>query len=81
MGHGGKFISTPIPTSSIVTAYAALGNLRDAVKRTEELLDHLAEYPDDASGWEGLTLYRDRLRSRGVTLVQVLNGLIRSQEQ
>lgn len=81
MGHGGKFNGDRVPTGSVVTAYAALGNMADAVKRTEELVDRIGEDPNDTEAWKGLELYAERLKSRGMTVVQTVKSLLRSQEK
>lgn len=81
MGSGGKFKSDPVPVGNVVEAYAAMGNLRDAIDRTEKLIDHIGQYPDDPSAWEGMKLYQERIKTRSMTLVRVIGNLIRSQEK
>lgn len=79
MGSGGKFREDNIPVGMITTAYAAIGNLKDAVAKTEELIDSLGTDPNNAETWKGLEAYSDRLKSRGVTLVTVIRTLLKSQ--
>ena len=80
MGSGGKFVETPVPLGAIVEAYAALGNLRDALDKTESLIDHLGNNPDDPSGWEGLEVWEGRVKGRSITLVSILRKMRKSQE-
>lgn len=80
MGSGGKFISTPVPIGSIVSAYAAMGNLSEAIDKAEKLVDHLGQHPDDPDAWKELGIYTERIKSRSITLVQILRNLKRSQE-
>lgn len=81
MGSGGKFISTPVPIGSVIEAYAAIGNLSDAVDKAEKLVDHLGQNPDDPKAWESLGIYTERIKSRSITLVTILRKLKRSQEK
>lgn len=81
MGSGGKFRIESVPVGTIAEAYAAVGNLRDAIEKTESLIDRIGEEPDDPKVWEGMRLYQERLKSRSMTLVRILGNLIRSQEK
>lgn len=81
MGHGGRFKEDRVPTGTVITAYAALGNMADAVKRTEELVDRIGADPNDSEAWKGLELYAERLKTRGMTVVQTVKSLLRSQEK
>lgn len=81
MGHGGKFVETRIPIGAVVEAYAALGNLRDAIDKTEGLIDKLGQDNNDPATWQGLELWEGRIKSRSITLNVILRKIRKSQEQ
>lgn len=81
MGHGGKFIDTPIPLSSVINAYAAIGNLSDAISKAEKAVDRLGQNPDDSEAWKELEVNTERIKSRSITLVGILRRMKNSQEK
>lgn len=81
MGSGGRFIDTPLPLGPIVEAYAAIGNLDDAVKRAEAAVDALGQNPDDTEAWKELATHTERIKSRSITLVGILRRMKSSQEK
>lgn len=80
MGHGARFTETKIPLGAVVEAYAALGNLRDAVDKTETLIDKLGQDDTDKESWEGLEVWERRIKSRSITLQTIIRKLRKSQE-
>lgn len=81
MGHGGKFQETRIPLGPVVEAYAAIGNLDDAVKRCESAVDALGQDPNNSQAWKDLEVNTERVKSRSITLVTILRKLRKSQEK
>lgn len=80
MGSGGKFVETKVPLGAIVEAYAALGNLRDAVDKTEGLIDKLGQDNENPETWQALEVWEGRIKSRSITLVSIVRKIRKSQE-
>lgn len=80
MGSGGKFIADKVPVGNIVVIYAAIGNLDEATRKVGELIDRIGADPNDKEAWKELEIYSDRVKLRGMTLVQSVKALIRSQK-
>lgn len=81
MGSGGKFITDKIPVGMTVTAYAAAGNLQDAIAETEKAITAVSNGSTDPKDWQAIERGADRIKSRSMTLVTVIRTILRSQEK
>jgi hypothetical protein len=80
LGSGGKFREDKIPLGMTVTAYAAAGNLRDAIDRTEKAVTEVSNGSTDPNDWRELAENAERVKSRSITLVSVIRSILKSQE-